>query len=143
MARIPFPNYILITRSTGGATPDDPLVWNGDRATVEGGPFRLNTGDDDILDAGVDWYGASSIIFTGHTIEVEGETFAIFSNGTNLYIPYNRADGVDLAPLANGGASTGFMADNAIVFNCFATGTRIATPPAVTIVSFPSPPKNV
>ncbi len=127
MATIPFSNHILIPGATGGGSPDDPLIWDT-RARVEDRDFSVNTGDDDILDAGVDYFGVPSLIFTGHTIEVEGETFAIFHFGANHYIPYNPGDGVDLAPLANGGQSTGFMANNAIVFNCFATGTRIATP---------------
>ena len=37
-------------------------------------------------------------------------------------------NGVDLAPLANGGSSTGYVPTGAVVVNCFATGTRIATP---------------
>ena len=127
MATIPFSNYILIPGATGGGSPDDPLIWDT-RARVENRDFSVNTGPDDILDADVDYFGVPVIIFTGHTIEVEGETFAIFRFNNDHYIPYNPGDGVDLAPLANGGQSTGFMANNAIVFNCFATGTRIATP---------------
>ena len=127
MATIPFSNHILIPGATGGGSPDDPLIWDT-RARVEDRDFSVNTGPDDMLDAGVDYFGVPALIFTGHTIEVEGETFAIFHFGANHYIPYNPGDGVDLAPLANGGQSTGFMANNAIVFNCFATGTRIATP---------------
>ena len=127
MATIPFPNFILIPGATGGGSPDDPLIWDT-RARVDDRDFSVNTGPDDILDAGVDYFGFPVIMFTGHTIEVEGETFAIFRFGNDHYIPYNPGDGVDLAPLANGGQSTGFMANNAIVFNCFATGTRIATP---------------
>ena len=57
-----------------------------------------------------------------------GETFAIFSNGSDYFIPYTPGDGVDLAPLANGGSSSGYTPTGAQVFNCFATGTRIATP---------------
>ena len=52
------------------------------------------------------------------------------TGGAQYFIPYdlNMANAVDLAPLANGGSSSGYTPTGAIVFNCFATGTRIATP---------------
>ena len=70
---------------------------------------------------------ASDIDYTGYMVEFGGETYAIFNTGSVSFIPYNKSVH-DIGSLANGGSSTGYMANNAIVFNCFATGTRIATP---------------
>jgi len=135
VAVIPFTHYIVTSGATGGTAPDDPLVWD-DRARIIGNGIEVNTGDDDMLDAGTDFAGVPVIAYTGHTIEYAAvnaagqtttQTYAIFRFGANHYIPYNPADG-DLAPLAEGGSSTGYMANNAQVFNCFATGTKIATP---------------
>ena len=93
----------------------------------------VNSGSDGLLDAGVDYFGNNSVLFTGHTIDFDGETYAIFSDrtdfsdGSNYFIPYDISR-QNIAHLANGGRSTGFTETGARVFNCFATGTRIATP---------------
>ena len=93
----------------------------------------VNSGSDGLLDAGVDYFGNSSVLFTGHTINFDGETYAIFSDrtdfsdGSSYFIPYDISR-QNIAHLANGGRSTGFTETGAQVFNCFATGTRIATP---------------
>ena len=79
-----------------------------------------------MLDIG-DLYGTVRAAYTGRVVEFEGENYAIFNVFGVSYIPYNKAE-VDLAPLVNGGAATGYMASNAQVLNCFATGTTIATP---------------
>ena len=77
-------------------------------------------------------YGVHGFPYTGYTVEFEGQTFAIFArstgSGAQYTIPYNPADGIDLAPLANGGSSSGYSPAGALVFNCFATGTTILTP---------------
>ena len=101
---------------------------------------RVNSGDDGLLDVGADSFLASDIVFTGYTIGFEGETYAIFgrqvgggggrqSGGgeAQYYIPYNLAD-ANLAPLTAGGFTSVYTGNGAQVFNCFATGTRIATP---------------
>ena len=137
MAVESFTHYIFM-RATGGTGPDDPLVW--DSAEVRTGDFDVDSGPDDLLDADTDFWASSFIPFTGHTIEfaatnADGETtthtYAIFSRADSAvpqhFIPYNPGEG-DLAPLTGGGASTGFTATGAQVFNCFATGTMIATP---------------
>ncbi len=87
----------------------------------------VQSGDDGLLDVGEDSFLASDIDYTGYTVEFGGETYAIFNTGSVSFIPYNKSVH-DIGSLANGGSSTGYMANNAIVFNCFATGTRIATP---------------
>ena len=138
MAVVSFSQYIFITNVTGGTGPDDPLVWGSATDTTPGSPFNVNSGPDDLLDAGTDTFIRAGFPFTGHTIEyaatnAAGETtthtYAIFVRAglRQYFIPYNRDEG-DLAPLTGGGASTGFTATGAQVFNCFATGTTIATP---------------
>ena len=100
----------------------------------------VNSGDDGLLDVGADSFLASDIVFTGYTIGFEGETYAIFgrqvgsgggrqSGGgeAQYYIPYNLTD-ANLAPLTAGGFTSVYTGNGAQVFNCFATGTRIATP---------------
>ena len=93
----------------------------------------MHSGDDDLLDAGVDFFGGDignqSTTYSGYTIDVGGNIYAIFRTaGDELIIPYDKAR-QDLGFLANdGGRSTGYTPTGADVFNCFATGTRIATP---------------
>ena len=114
--------------------PGGSISWTGSDAQIISASSRVNSGSDELLDVGVDWFNAANITYTGYTVEFGGQTFAIFgrpvtsTGGAQYTIPYNPADGVDLAPLANGGSSTGYTPTGAQVFNCFATGTRIATP---------------
>ena len=106
--------------------PNVPFTWNFGFDGSIGDGSAVNTGSNDMLDIG-DRYGTVNASFGGRTVEFGGETYAIFSTRSFSYIPYNKEEH-DLAPLANGGASTGFTETGARVFNCFATGTRIATP---------------
>ncbi len=99
----------------------------------------VNSGDDGLLDVGADSFLARENVFTGYTIGFEGETYAIFGRQSGgggrqfgggeaqYYIPYNLAD-ANLAPLTAGGFTSVYTGNGAQVFNCFATGTRIATP---------------
>ena len=126
-------HYILWQNSTPVPTgPGGSISWTGAEARVITAGSRVNSGEDGLLEVGVDWFNAPNFPYTGYTVEFEGQTFAIFArstgSGAQYTIPYNPADGIDLAPLANGGSSTGYTPTGAQVFNCFATGTRIATP---------------
>ena len=119
-------NIIII--GTPSEDPSVPFTWgfpNVFDSPASDGSF-VNTGPNDMLDIG-DLYGTVRAAYTGRVVEFEGENYAIFNVFGVSYIPYNKAE-VDLAPLVNGGAATGYMASNAQVFNCFATGTTIATP---------------
>ena len=106
--------------------PNVPFTWNVGFDGSIGDGSAVNTGSNDMLDIG-DRYGTVNASFGGRTVEFGGETYAIFSTRSFSYIPYNKEEH-DLAPLANGGSSTDYVPTGAIVFNCFATGTRIATP---------------
>ena len=126
-------HYILWQNSTPVPTgPGGSISWAGHEARVITAGSRVNSGEDGLLEVGVDWFNAPNFPYTGYTVEFEGQTFAIFArstaSGAQYTIPYNPADGIDLAPLANGGSSSGYNPAGALVFNCFATGTRIATP---------------
>ena len=91
----------------------------------------VQSGDDGLLDVGEDSFLASDIDYTGYTVEFGGETYAVFRNTTSdvLFIPYNKEE-VDLAPFfeSTPGGTSAYIPNNAVVTNCFATGTRIATP---------------
>ena len=129
MAIVQISHYIFFQQTTPVPSgPDGSISWTGSETSVSEVPSSVNSGDDGLLDEGADWFFISSITYTGYVVGFGGETFAIFSDGNNYFIPYNPGDGVDLAPLANGGQSTGYTPTGAQVFNCFATGTRIATP---------------
>ena len=133
MPEIQTSHYILWQNSTPVPTgPGGSISWTGAEARVITAGSRVNSGPDGLLDVGDDWFNAPNFPYTGYTVEFGGQTFAIFArsagSGAQYTIPYNPADGIDLAPLANGGSSSGYNPAGALVFNCFATGTRIATP---------------
>ena len=104
--------------------PDTSLTWTGIRG--QNASDQVVSGSDGLLDIDVDSWGSN--VFTGFTVDFGGNTYAIFSNGNNYFIPYDNSQ-QNILPLAVGaGASTGYTPTGADVFNCFATGTRIATP---------------
>ena len=117
---------ILSSHANFVSGPDGSISWSS--AGVISSTTIVDPGDDGLLDEGADSFFISSITYTGYVVGFGGETFAIFSNGSDYFIPYTPGDGLDLAPLANGGSSSGYTPTGAQVFNCFATGTRIATP---------------
>ena len=151
MPVVAFTHFINVGPAQFGTFPDPggTLSWTGglDIPTA----VEVDSGPDGLLEIGVDWFNATNIVFTGYVVEVEGETFAIFARpvertgGAQYTIPYNPGgeDGIDLAPLANGGASTGYVANNALVFNCFATGTTILTPDGERAIETLSPGDRV
>ena len=104
--------------------PDTSLTWTGIRG--QNASDQVVSGSDGLLDIDVDSWGSN--VFTGFTVDFGGNTYAIFSDGRDYFIPYDNSQ-QNILPLAVGaGASTGYTPSGADVFNCFATGTRIATP---------------
>ena len=87
--------------------PSDPLVWGS--ATLFGTSNSVDSGSDGLLDAGTDSFPlfGTPYPFTGHTVEFQGETYAIFYNGVDYIIPFDNT-AVDLSPLGSGGTSTGY-----------------------------------
>ena len=124
-----FTYFINIGPAHFGTLPDPggTLSWTGglDVPTA----VEVDSGPDGLLSiGGEDFVAADVNPYSGYTVEFNGETYAIFSasNGT-LIIPYNK-DVFDIAPLATGSNTATYMPTNAMVFNCFATGTTILTP---------------
>ena len=104
--------------------PDTSLTWTGIRG--QNASDQVVSGSDGLLDIDVDSWGSN--VFTGFTVDFGGNTYAIFSDGRDYFIPYDNSQ-QNILPLAVGaGASTGYTPSGALVFNCFATGTTILTP---------------
>ena len=129
-----FTHYIAIAPDFYGTFPDppgEPITWTsgGDND----GEFSVDSRDNGLLDANTDtdFLFDSTFPYTGYVVEVEGQTYAVFRNTTSdvLFIPYNKEE-VDLAPFfeSTPGGTSAYIPNNAVVTNCFATGTRIATP---------------
>ena len=116
--------------------PDGFIEWpadsSGDLVADQGvSPFEIVSGDDGLLDVDVDYYHSPRNPYTGFTIEFGGEPYAIFrseNNGAYL-IPYDKEHhDIYLDAQQGSEAATTYQPTGADVFNCFATGTRIATP---------------
>ena len=129
MPVVAFTYFINIGPAHFGTLPDPggTLSWTGglDVPTA----VEVDSGSDGLLSiGGEDFVGGTNNPYSGYTVEFNGETYAIFSasNGT-LIIPYNK-DVFDIAPLATGSNTATYMPTDAMVFNCFATGTTILTP---------------
>ena len=126
-----FSYYISITtaRYTETTGPDRSISWERGNPTASP-PQDLKSGPDGSLTAGVDWFISPLIPYSGYTFDFEGNIYAIFrdSRTDTLYIPYDPAEG-DLDPFfLTPGSTSAYTPTGAQVFNCFATGTRIATP---------------
>ncbi len=134
MAIVQIFHYIFFQQTTPVPSgPDGSISWTGSETSVSEVPSSVNSGDDGLLDEGADFFLFGGITYTGYVVGFGGETYAIFSDrtdfsdGSSYFIPYDISR-QNIAHLANGGRSTGFTETGAQVFNCFATGTRIATP---------------
>ena len=136
----PHTHLIFVFREFPSGPGSAPLTWSaadGPSVNSDNGIAAVDTGPDNILNRG-DYYGEQEVgsQYSGHVIEFTatnsaGETathtYAIFTNDVGIYIPYNKAEG-DIAPQALMGGTSTFVGDGPQVFNCFATGTTIATP---------------
>ena len=128
MPVVAFTHFINIGPTQFGTFPDPggTLSWTGgvDIPTA----VEVDSGPDGLLSTGGEDVVADVNPYSGYTVEFNGETYAIFSatNGT-IIIPYNK-DVFDIAPLATGSNTATYMPTDAMVFNCFATGTTILTP---------------
>ena len=67
--------------------PEGFISWSSAGVTRAIGV--VSRGSDGLLDAGTDSFIFGGITYTGYTIEFENETYAIFSNGRDYFIPYN------------------------------------------------------
>ncbi|MEM1389390.1 MAG: Hint domain-containing protein [Pseudomonadota bacterium] len=112
------------------------LSWTGYNSVTATGAAAdvVDQNDDNDLDIGNDTFGSGGLAldYTGYTVEIGGNTFGVFSGdpfggGTIYSIPYNT--GIqDINGVLPTNSSTSTNTDNAVIANCFATGTMIDTP---------------
>jgi len=82
-------------------------------------------------DTATDYFSNTGIPYSGYTIEINGNDYAIFATGTGYHIPYFDAveDLSGLDGTAVNAADITQTGENAVVVNlCFVGGTMIATP---------------
>lgn len=123
MANLPIDNWIDFTAIDSGTalSPTSGFSNFAINATVE------DNNNDDNIDSGDT--AAISLTYSGYTINIGGHTYAIFhGTGNNYYIPYSTAI-EDLSVLDGTAVSQPITqtGDNAVVYNCFLTGTMIET----------------
>ncbi|MGI3185280.1 Hint domain-containing protein [Nioella aestuarii] len=115
------------------ATEDGSSMTPSGTFTHINNSFNLELFDDGDgnADTGTDYFINSTIPYSGYTIEINGQDYAVFGPNTvgNVYVPYFAPD--DLSTL-NGQTVTQTITqtgENASVLNvCFAAGTQISTP---------------
>ncbi|MCR9275096.1 MULTISPECIES: Hint domain-containing protein [Mameliella] len=117
---------VLTFTATDTGTTLSPLtgyVFTPSLATVN------DSNNDDNIDS-LDYYGLITTGYSGYTINIGGNYYAIFTNGLGeYYIPFDSAQ-EDLSALTLSAVTQAITqtGDDANVYNCFLTGTRIATP---------------
>ena len=132
MPVVAFTHFINVGPAQYGTLPDPggTLSWTGGVDVPLETALEVDSGPDGLLSTGgEDFFASTDNPYSGYTVEFNGEPYAIFSasNGT-LVIPYNK-DVYDIAPEVTTEFNTAtYMPTNAMVFNCFATGTTILTP---------------
>lgn len=126
MANFQATGTLVFSASDSGTNlvANSPLFDDPSANTV----FDFNADDD--VDT-VDYYIATGFQYSGYTMRINGNDYAVFFNsGANLYgVPYNSA--LDDLSALNGSAVTQTITqtgENAVVVNCYLTGTLIATP---------------
>ena len=117
--------YFLTGASDDGTT----LTWRDTLHGSASGSHVADINEDGDMDIGQDAYVSGLVVFTGYTININGNDYAIFHNGTSssYSLPYNSAID-DISGFLSGAGSTSTKMDNADVVNCFLRGTLIGTP---------------
>lgn len=126
MADFAATHYIVLF---GGSETPDQLTWMGQSSQSNTTPVR-DIGSDGILTEGEDTY-ISGYTFSGWYVQVDGENFGIFTNGSTYVIPYNSTEtnlGDPIPPEITSLSTNLFDATLEGAANCFLTGTQIATP---------------
>ena len=122
--------FVLPDQYTETTGPDRSISW--EHGTAVQSTLEVHAGPDGVLSTGgADWFISTFVPYTGYTFDFEGNIYAIFRDFRTdiLFIPYNEADG-DLGAFFDStpGSTSAYTPAGAQVFNCFAIGTRIATP---------------
>lgn len=108
-------------------------------ALTPGGNYVLYTSNTTVVDGngngqvdiGSDYlqWGSNTLSFSTFTITINGNDYAIFQDGRDFYIPFDSS--IDNLSSLNGSPVTHPISSptaSASTINCFAAGTRIATP---------------
>lgn len=100
------------------------VSWLGDDSTVDDANGDAN------LDVGETYdYNGTSWNYTGYTVEINGNTYGIFTNGTYSVVPYNQAfDNLNAHQDPSLWGPVSMSGDDTVVANCFMAGTHILTP---------------
>lgn len=118
--------YFLFFSATDDGTTLTPTSSYGGFPLDE---FVFDTNNDDNIDS-VDYYQDSTFPYSGYTISINGNEYALFVDNIGYYyIPYDQNfENISLLqfqPVTQTITKTG---DDAVVANCYLTGTLIATP---------------
>ncbi|MEM6323999.1 MAG: Hint domain-containing protein, partial [Pseudomonadota bacterium] len=129
---MPTPVFTSTNDLQFNATDDGTsLTWTSNTLNGLNAIDVIDENDDGNLDSGVDTWANGARVYSGYTININGNDYAIFGSGTSYNIPYDAAfdDLSVFASSLNPGTTTTTENENGTAQNfCFLTGTRIATP---------------
>ena len=123
MPNVSLPDTLFFQGSTGGGTITPTTTFTNQNF---GGATVNDTNNDGDMDAVDNYFGFAS--YTGFTIEINGNDYAVFESGGFYYVPYDPSFD-DLSSLNGTSVTQPFTnaGDDAVVVNCFLAGTSIAT----------------
>ena len=124
MPNVSLPDTLFFQGSTGGGTITPTSTFTD---ADFGGASVVDANNDGNMDA-VDNYVFGTAFYTGFTIEINGNNYAVFENAGFYYVPYDPSLD-DLSSLNGTSVTQPFTnaGDDAVVVNCFLAGTSIAT----------------
>ncbi|WP_206052356.1 Hint domain-containing protein, partial [Nioella ostreopsis] len=83
----------------------------------------VDSNNDGNLDSGEFFVASDVQSYTGYTVTIGGLTYAVFGSGNSYYIPYDSS--VSTPSTDTSTWSFAAVAENAVVVNCFLSGTMI------------------
>ncbi|WP_435258061.1 Hint domain-containing protein [Thioclava sp. FR2] len=122
--------YLMTGELRFGATAGDPATNPGTASFFSGSGPIYDSNDDGNIDPS-DYHDIFDVYFSGWTVTINGNDYAVFSEDVTpwyFYIPFNSAID-DISGFTDPSQWTfQYVGENAVVANCFLTGTQIATP---------------
>jgi hypothetical protein len=103
-------------------------TWNSSLDLSTGTVVRDMSGDGFGALTTDDWVINANFKFSGYYVEVGGQHYGIFQNGTLALIPYDSSLAGGPLSLSGSTGTTLFLTSLETAANCFLTGTRLATP---------------